>query len=90
MPTLDEKLLSCCASQFSPLHLSDSNEATSLTIESHLELQLLAAYHHGRLTESELAEVVSHLSRCRKCREILAELVRSEDSVPNDNGNRKQ
>lgn len=79
-----------CASQFPPPRLSDSNEARLLTIKSHLELQVLAAYRHGRLTQNELAEVVSHLSACRKCREILAELVRSEDSVPNDNGNGKQ
>jgi hypothetical protein len=79
-----------CASQFSPPRLSDSDEASFLTEKCHLEPQVVAAYRHGRLNEKELAEVHSHLSVCRECREMVAELVRSENSVPrDDNGNRE-
>ena len=76
--------------QFSPLRLSDWNEARFLTTKSHLEPQVVAAYRHGRLNEKELAEVLCHLSACRECRELVAELVRSETSIPsNHNGNRE-
>jgi hypothetical protein len=64
-------------------------EARFLTI-SHLEPQVIAAYCHGQLKEEELAAALSHLSICRVCREMVAELVRTEKSVPEDDGNRKQ
>ena len=89
VPNARRETPSLCASQVSLPRLSDSNEARFLTIKSHPEPEVLAAYRHQQLSPKELADVESHLSTCSKCRETIAQLVRSEESVPNDNGHRK-
>jgi hypothetical protein len=50
--------------------------------EGHPTLQHLAAYHQGRLGESEEEEIREHFLLCRECREVLLDLAEFLDETP--------
>jgi hypothetical protein len=56
------------------LHSQDLNK--NITLEKHLDEDLLAAFTEGNLNEREAQPIVSHLVECSFCRHVTAELVR--------------
>ena len=66
------------------------DEAKLLTLLFHLEPEDAAAYCHGILHGEKLSELNAHLAVCRDCRNLVAEIVRSESIVsPDENGRPK-
>lgn len=46
------------------------------------DVESLAVYLEHKLSAEEVARLESHFVRCRKCREIIASVIKSESEVP--------
>lgn len=47
-----------------------------------LDVETLAAYLEHFLSPEDSAEVEAHLVRCRTCRKIIANVIKSESLIP--------
>jgi len=65
--------------------LSKSNEEEP---ERCLSDEDLAAFQDGSVTGKALERIVGHLARCRRCRTILEDSIKSERRVPDPSNSR--
>jgi anti-sigma factor RsiW len=59
-------------------------ELSQVSVQSHLDEDMIAAFVEGRLVDNECQSVLAHLAACGACRRTSAQMVQLENQVDGD------
>ena len=61
-------------------------ELSQVSVQPHLDEDLIAAFVEGRLLDNECQPVLAHLAACGACRRVSAQMVQLENQIDADAG----
>ena len=72
-----------------PFHTSDTHNQGGMSLGPCPDLETLAAFVEGKLGDFKRADVIAHVSRCERCRELIGEAEYTTDHA-RDDGNEEE